>query len=174
MDAPKLSGRLLRAALLAALYPALAMASPFGTRVTLTLFVAAAAAFWAAAEGRGLRERIGAGFLALLLSSGGALALGELTGAVAGAAVALAGLRRKNEGLRLRSVAIEGAIATLALLLFRWLAGPAPLASAAAIWGFFLVQCGGVLALSRPETSAPARDAFREARERLDALLRES
>jgi hypothetical protein len=174
MDAPRLSWRLLRAALLAALYPALAMASPFGARMTLALFVAAAAAFWAAAEGRGLRERIGGGFLALFLSFGGALALGELTGAVAGAAVALGGLRRRSEGLRLRGVAIEGAVATLALLMFRWLVGPAPLASAAAIWGFFLVQCGGALALSRPGATAPERDSFQEARERLDALLRES
>lgn len=173
METPELSRLLLRTAVLSALYPALTLISPFGGPITLGLFVASAAAFWAAAEARGFRGRMGGGLFALLLSLGGAFSLGESTGAVAGAAVALGALRRSEEVFRLRSVIIEGALATLALLLFRWLVGPTPLTAAIAIWGFFLLQCCGALAMSPRRERPPERNAFRVAQERFDALLRE-
>ncbi len=169
MRSPSLTKRLFLAATLAALYPAAAL---FVAPVGPGLWLPVAAAAWIAALAPSARRKLGGCFLALGLSLGGFALLGDPLGGVAGAALALAYARRAGERATARALVIEGSIAALALVCFRWLDGPDLVSSVVALWGFFLVQIGGTLLGDTPPC-APCPDAFSEAGDRLEALLRE-
>jgi hypothetical protein len=170
---------LLFAACVAAGLPALwlVLGSALGTREVVALYWIGSASLYVAGIApswrRGLLVALpaaGIGLLAWLLSATPMAAAVSAAGVVA---ICRSGVLYRSRPAR--ALAIEVGLGLGGLLLARLLAGPGPLATAAALWGYFLVQSlffliGGV----RQRRTGPAqRDPFERARSRMLALLGE-
>lgn len=131
------------------------------------VYVVAIAPSWS----RGFRIGALAGLLAVAFGVLAPWPAEAVAGAVLILAVARSGFLYRSKPAR--ALAIEGLLAFGGLLFAYALAGPAPLGTALAIWGFFLVQSlffvlGGVRARREEE---PGVDPFEQARKRALALM---
>lgn len=110
----------------------------------------------------------------LLLARVGSAGLGEVAvGLTLVVALVRSGLDPSARGPR--SLVAEMLLGTAALAFAAWLAGPTWLGSAAALWGFVLVQSLYFLIPigRRPDLGTVGGDPFDRARERLVAMLEE-
>jgi len=122
------------------------------------------------------RKRVGAGLLSGALSLGLLFLAGTFGEIVLGGAVII-GLCRTaylyEAESAMRGLLTEGTLLCGGLLVGRLLAGPGPLAGAAAVWGFFLVQSTYFLVTRGAPRAADSGlgDPFERARSRLEDLL---
>ena len=169
---------------------ALIHASLFGASSTATLGFGSTGALWilliaiyahGLAPGRGGRRRsrgLGAA-IGVLLAGAAAWAMGASPwGALLACALALACVRSfwREPGSVAKSVLTEAAVLVGSLALSGWLTqafASGPIALAAGVWGFFLVQSFAFVSPAAQTASRHVTDPFDSARRRLESLLDE-